>query len=174
MIDEKWRRIAGIHVEDQGTIAAVWLARDSETDTVHLYDCAKFTREVLAVIGEGLNARGRWIPIAWENSAEEMSKKLLDRGCNMLPEPIKETEALAEVLSRDVWERMRTDRFKVDKRLAEWLDEYRAFYREDGQVPRTSHPLMSATRHAISQIEYARRQTQRGDKQVNYPTVTIV
>lgn len=174
MIDPRWRRIAGLHVQDEGTLAAVWIARDHETDTLHLYDCARFSREVLAVIGEGLNARGRWIPIAWEKSAEEMSKKLLDRGCNMLPDPIKETDAVAEVVSRDIWERMRTGRFKVDRRLAEWLDEYRNFYREDSQVPRTSHPLMSATRHAVSQLDYARRQAQRGEKQTNFPNVTIV
>ena len=173
MIDSSYRRIAGVHVQEDGTVAAVWVALDKDTDCVHLYDCAKFSREVLAVIGEGLNARGRWIPIAWEKSAKDMADKLLDRGCNMLPEPSTDTDAMAEVVSRDVWERMRTDRFKVDKRLAEWLDEYRTFYREDSQVPKTGHPLMSATRHAISQLEYARRQM-KGKKTVNYPKVAMI
>jgi len=174
VIAPEWRRICGVHVQDEGTLAAVWLAHDKTADVVHLYDCAKFSREVMAVIGEGLNARGRWIPIAWDKAAEDMSKKLLDRGCNMLPEPNKDSEAVAEVVSRDIWERMRTSRFKVDKRLAEWLDEYRSFFREDAKVPRTSHPLMSATRHAMSMLEYGRRQSPKGLRQVNYPKVSMV
>lgn len=162
MIDSTWRRIAGIHVEDEGEIAAVWFSHDKTTDCVHLYDCAIFRREVLAVIGEGLNVRGRWIPIAWEKSAEDMANKLLERGCNILPEAEKETDAVREVGSREIWERMRTGRFKVDKRMAEWLDEYRSFYRQEGQVPKTSHPFMSATRHAITQLPYARAQKPQG------------
>src|SRR3546814_4945820 len=114
-----------------------------------MYDCCVFRREVLAVIAEGLNARGRWIPVAWESALKDMADKLLDRGCNVLPEPVKDTDALAEVTSRDIEERMRSGRFKVDKRLAEWLDEFRAFSRRDAKVPRTGYPLMSATRHAV-------------------------
>lgn len=174
MIAPEWRRICGLHVQDEGEIAAVWLAHDRIPDVLHAYDCAIFRREVMAVIGEGLNARGRWIPIAWEKTAKEVADKLLDRGCNMLPEAEKETQAVREVTSRDIWERMRTGRFKVDKRLSEWLDEYRAFYREDSQVPNTSHPLMSATRHAVAQLDYAKRQ-HAGKKRVgNFPRVAIV
>lgn len=173
MIDSNWKRIAGVHVQGEGEIAAVWMAHETDADRLHLYDCCIFRREVLAVIAEGINCRGRWIPIAWHEEAKDIADKLLDRGCNMLPEPCKDTEAMAEVVSREIWERMRTDRFKVDKRLAEWLDEYRSFYREDSQVPRTSHPMMSATRHAVSQLEFARRQAKRSEKRV-YPKMAIV
>lgn len=156
-IDESWSRIAGVHVENQGEMAIVWLAHDKVSDCVHLYDCAVFRREVLAVIAEGINARGRWIPLAWEKDAEEAVKKLKERGCKAIADGYKDTPAVSEVTSRDIWERMRTGRFKVDKRNAEWLDEYRNFYREDGQVPKDSFPLMSATRHAMSVLKKARR-----------------
>lgn len=175
MIENSWPRIAGIHAEDDGTIGAVWLAHNKETDTLYVYDCAKFAREVFVVIGEGLNVRGRHIPIAWSDKSKDMADKLLmDRGCNMLPEACKDTPAVAEVVSRDIWERMRTGRFVALKRMSEWLDEYKAFYREGGQIPRTAHPLMSATRYAVAQMQYARRKEPKGKKNVNFPRISMI
>ena len=136
MIAPEWRRICGLHCLDDGTVAAAWIAHDKDTDLVHLYDACVFKREVLAVIAEGLNARGRWIPVAW--AEKDMAEKLLDRGCNMLPDPVVDTDTVAEVVSRDIWERMRSGRFKVDRRLKEWLDEFKAFDRQEGKVPRGS------------------------------------
>lgn len=174
MIAPEWRRIAGIQVMDEGDIGAVWLAHDKMSDTVHVYDCCVFRREVFAVIAEGLNCRGRWVPIAWESKAKDMADKLLSRGCRMLPEPIKDSQTVAEVSSRDILERMKTGRLKVDKRLGEWLDEYKKFYRQDAQVPMSGSPLMAATRHAVSQLPYARRQAKAGRKIGNFPKVAMV
>lgn len=174
MIEPNWKRIAGIHVQDDGTIAVVWLAHDKDADTVHLYDACVFRREVLAVISEGLNARGRWIPVAWEDSAKDMAEKLLERGSNTLPEGYKDTDAIAEVHSRDIWGRMRSGRFKVDRRLKEWLDEFQSFNRQDSKVPRDSHPLMAATRHAMAQIQFARRQAPKRGQNINYPKAAIL
>jgi hypothetical protein len=127
------------------------------------------------MIADALNNHGRWVPIAWESSGKEFIDRLLDRGCNTLPEPSKQTPVLAEAVSRDIMERMRTGRFRVDRRLAEWLDEYRSFTREEGQVPLKSYPLMSATRHAMADLEYARVRERRGkNAAANYPKVAII
>jgi hypothetical protein len=174
VIDPTWRRIAGVQSQDDGLMAAVWMAHDKASDVIHLYDACIFRREVMAVIAEGLNARGRWIPVAWDASAKDMTSTLLDRGVNILPEPCKTSQASAEVVSREIWERMRTGRFKVDKRLAEWLDEYKSFYRQDAQVPLSGHPLMSATRYAVEQLPYARRQAQTRAGTGNFPKLAIV
>jgi hypothetical protein len=156
-MSSEWRRIAGIHVEDEGRVAAVWLGLDKISDVVTMYDCCKFNAEVPAVIAEGLNARGRWIPIAWESKAEDFVKTMLNRGCNTLPESVKESPALAQMASREIQERMRTGRFKVDRRLAEWIQEFEVFGKDAGQIPTTGFPLMAATRHAMGQLAYARR-----------------
>jgi len=34
MIEPSWGRIAGMHVQDDGEIAAVWIAHDTETDII--------------------------------------------------------------------------------------------------------------------------------------------
>lgn len=151
----------------------MWLAHDRVSDVLHLYDCAVFKREVFAVIAEGLNARGRWIPVAWREEDEEIVKKLKERGCKTLSEGYKDQPAVSEMTSRDLWERMRTGRFKVDQRNAEWLDEFRSFYREDGQVPQESFPLMSATRHAIGQLKKAKR-SETPNKPITYDARGIV
>lgn len=174
MIDQTFKRIAAIHCQDGGDISAVWLALDPLTDTIHLYDACIFQREVLAVIAEGMNARGRWIPIAWTKDDKEVSTKLLDRGCNMTHEPAEDSDTIAEMASRDIWERMRSHRFKVDKRLKNWLDEFNSFNRDGQKIPLKNFPLMSATRHAINRLDYAKRQITIKSKVKNYPKVAIV
>lgn len=59
MIEPHWKRIAGMHVEDDGTVGAVWLAHDTTKSTVYCYDAAIFRAEVKAVIIEAIAARGR-------------------------------------------------------------------------------------------------------------------
>ena len=62
---------------------------------------------------------------------------------------------LAEVSSRELWERMRTGSFKVNKALSGWLDEYRGFARRDGKIPREGYPLMTATRYAVAMVDWS-------------------
>lgn len=167
----EWKRLAAIHVNEMGEIGAVWFAYDTNTDVLHLYDCCVFKPEVLAVIAEGLNARGRWIPVAWMEKAKEMADNLLDRGCNMVYEPVKDSSALFEVISRDISERMKTGRFKVDKRLSEWKDEFKTFYKDESR--RERHPLMLATHYAVERLDYAKRQAP-ARKSANYPKIAVL
>ena len=173
MIEGTWKRVAGLHVQDDGDIAVVWTAHDKDTDTIHLYDAAMFKQEIMAVIAEGLNARGRWIPIAYPEKAKEIAEELLKRGCNTLPEAYKETDAVREMTARDIQERMRSSRFKVDKRLQNWQDEFKTFYRDESQIPK-GFPLMSATRHAIANLEWAKSNMRRRSNQRNYSRMAIV
>jgi hypothetical protein len=173
MLKPEWRRIAGIQPQDDGTIGAAWLAHDRETDTVHVYDACLFRREVLAVVMEGLNARGRWIPIAWPKAAKTLSDQLLERGCNMLYEPVDDSQAMAETANLEVWERMRSHRLKAEQRLGEWREEFRTYQRQDGKVPLDTHPLMAATRHAAMNLDYGRRQSTARSNQRNYPRLAI-
>lgn len=156
-MSDQWRRIAGVEIEEDGKVAAVWLGHDRLSDVVTLYDACKFNAEVLAVISEGMNARGRWIPIAWNVTSKDFSDKIMERGCNVLFEGLKETPQMAEMASRDIEERMRTGRFKVDRRLAEWLSEFELFSKQGGKIPVSGYPLMAATRYAIGQLDLAKK-----------------
>jgi len=159
------KRIAAIEVDQEGLTAAVWLGYDKISDVVTLYDCCKFNAEVLAVISEGLNARGRWIPIVWNVTSQDFRDKIAERGCNTLYDGYKESPQLAEMASRDIEERMRTGRFKVDRRLAEWLQEFQLFSKEGGKIPKAGYPLMAATRYAMANLKRAKRlQTARASQ----------
>ena len=159
MIEPHHRRIAGMHVTKNGDIAIVWLSVEPVTGHIHIYDDAIFKAEVLAVIAEGINARGRWIPLSW--SHEEIKNSLQERGCKTLPDPASSSDEMAEIVSRDLWERIRTKRISVDKRLKDWLEEAQSLERTDGKIPKDSHPLMSATRIAMQNIKSAKRQQSR-------------
>jgi hypothetical protein len=171
--DNNSRRIAGIHAQADGIVGAVWLAHDKETDVIELYDACAFKREPLAVMAEGLVARGRWIPIAWHKDAKEFAGNLLNRGCSMLHDPSEVSDAMAEVHSREILERRDTGRFVVVNRLKNWLDEAN-FLRAEGKVPASGYPLMAATRHAYAQLEYAKRQGKKGQHSMNYADIAII
>jgi hypothetical protein len=171
--DNNSRRIAGIHVQADGIIGAAWLAHDKDTDVIEIYDACTFNNQVLAVIAEGLVARGRWIPIAWHKDAEEFAKQLLNRGCNMLHDPSEQSDAMAEVKSKEIIERRDSGRLFIVNRLKNWLDEAN-FVKADGKVPAAGYPLMSATRHAYAQLDYAKRQGKKGQHSLNYAEVAII
>lgn len=177
MIEDTWKNICGVHFQPGVSGAgAVWLALDKKADVVHLWDCALYPNEPPIMIATALNSHGRWIPIAWEHEAKPLVDQLLDRGCFTLPDPVKQTPVQAEAVTREIKERMRTGRFRVDTRLAEWKDEYNGYMREEGLVPLKSYPLMMATRYAMANIDYARaRERRKGkDANINYPKVAII
>lgn len=165
-----WKRIAGLHYANNDIVAAVWLAHDPQTDVLHVYDSCVFKREVMAVIAEGMNARGRWIPIAWTDKG--LKEALYKRGCKFAYEPAD--DSIAELVSREIDERIRTGRFKVDKRLKDWQEEYKTFRRADNEIPEDSHPLMAATRHAISSMRAAKAQQPATGRKTKKRTVAIV
>lgn len=173
MIGNSWPRIAGVSFEESGDVGAVWMAYERDADLIHLYDACVVKREVLAVIAEALNARGRFIPIAWNDEA--LSKELLTRGCRMMYDKTEDTDAMAEIVSRTIVERMRTARFKVERRLVEWLDEAKALARVEGKVPRQGFPLMTATRLALQCLDRGRAsETVASTRRNLYPKVAIV
>lgn len=172
MIKPTWKRIAGAHFHDGADVTIAWMAWDTNADAIHVYDCHTFRKEVPAVIMEGINARGRWIPIAWTD--KDFAASFLQRGANMNHEPAEDTEGLAELLIRDMWERMRTGRFFVERRLGKLGEEIKTMRREKGKIPKDSHPGLTAIRHALAQLDYARAQESMGGNKIKYPKAAIV
>lgn len=174
MIAPDWRRIAGFRVADDGKIGVAWLALDPVTSVVHCYDAAVLRDEVFAVIAEAIGARGRNVPIAYGKKDKAFADRLRESGLNTIPEPCDEDHSLAEVLSRDLEQRMRASQFRVDKRVGEWLNEFRKYYQDDGKLPKTGFPLMAATRHAIEKLSWARAERLPGVKRRNAPRLAII
>jgi hypothetical protein len=174
LIPDHWKRLAAFHAEEDGTLGIVWLAVDQFSSVVHCYDAGVFKREVFSVIADSLHARGGWIPVAWRKEDEPFAKKLMDAKVNVLPEPSEDKPAVAEVVSREIWLRMRGNRFKVADTAYSWLEEFKGFYRDESKVPQKGFPLMAATRHAIEQLSYAKAMATSRVKRPNYPKVAVL
>lgn len=174
MIEPTWKRIGAFHSEDSGTIGAVWLAHDTVTSVVHVYDVALFTTEVPVVIAEAIGARGRHYPLAWSKKDKAFADQFLDAGINVLAEPCTDAPAMIEALSREIWQMLRSSRLRVDKRVGEWLREYKAFSRDGTSIPNKGFPLMAATRHAVEMMNYARAESYGRVERDNFPKLAIV
>jgi hypothetical protein len=99
------------------------------------------------------------VPIAWEQSAEPFARRLLELDCAMLREELAylETPEVARGITMEIEERMRLGTFEVMASNTAWLEEHKRFGLDnDGQIPLTGFPLMSATRHAFSQLDRAK------------------
>jgi len=172
LIEPHHKRIVGMHVTKKGKIALVWLAINPDSRHVHIYDCCTFNPETHEAMREAVNTRGRFIPLAW--SHEEFAKALESKGVRILPEKTSDSDEMAEVVSRDIWERIRAKRITADKNLKDWAEEAKSLQRLDGKIPRDSHPLMSATRIAMQEIKSARSNQRKLGKKKHQRRVAIV
>jgi len=180
MIKEHWPRIAAIDLQTDGSLGAVWLAWDRTADVAHCYDCCVWPMgtENLVVAG-GLNARGRWIPIAWFRHASAKVDALEDLGCNILrmgksQKPLDDNEVNAASMAQVVKTRMLTHRFRVAKHLGEWKHEYSLAQQSGAAVPKDGYPLMIATRCAIAHFDYAKAQGHGTFARKNYAKVPVI
>jgi hypothetical protein len=181
-LEPYWKRIAGMHHEDNGDLGVVWAAYDDRGGILTLYDCALFRMEVPAVIQYGITARGRHIPLAWRKQDESMATLLLDAGVNVIPEHVTETPSSIEVDTQEVFQRLRAQSLRVERRVTEWLSEYKRMQREvksDGAtnrwtVPAKGFPLIAATRHAVKCLDWAEAEADRYKTTENYPDIRVI
>ncbi len=174
MIAANWQRVAGVQVHQKGEVYAVWLARDPDTDVVHCYDACKFTgaeSSLMPVIVEGLAARGRRIPIAWTNKA--FAERLLESGCNTLPDPTDTSEDMIEVLTNELRTRMVSGRLRFSVRLIEVREHLEGQRRKGAKIPKDQRPYNDALRTAIAQLRWARAEQQYRPKSKRHREVPI-
>lgn len=168
-----WPRICGMDFGWDHPTAAVWVAWDRDTDTVHVYDAYRRAEATPVIHAGAVRARGVWIPVAWPHDGLQHDKGsgiiLADQyraqGLNMLknrathaPSPgQKEGDGGngVEAGLMDLFDRMQTGRLKVAKHLNEWFEEVRMYHREDGKVVKEADDLMDATRYAVMMLRKA-------------------
>ena len=172
-----WPRIIGIDFGWDHPTAAVWLAYDKDTDTVHVYDAYRVREATPIIHAATIRAKGAWIPVAWPHDGNNdtaagtnLATQYRNLGLNMLkakathmPDPKqkqKEGEGgnSVEAGLMDMFDRMQTGRLKVAKHLHDWFEEFRLYHREDGKVVKVGDDLMSATRYALMMLRHAKVQ----------------
>ena len=155
-INPSWPRIGGFSVLPNGEMGVVWLSLEPEWDILRIHQAVKFDRPHIGIIASELR-RHPWTPVAWAN--EEFAENLRrEHKCRMLQHGIHETQEKAEELTNVIAERMETNRLRINSACTKWAEEFESFRRgvRTSQVPRDSHPLMAATRHAVAMLKYAR------------------
>ena len=176
-IPRHWPRICGMDIGYDHPTAAVWIAWDRDTDTVHVYDAYRVKEQIPVFHAAAIKARGVWIPVSWphdgfardKGSGVAIAQQYKNLGVNMLryratnPPLQGKLEGSGGVGVEpgimDLLERMQTGRFKVATHLLEWWEEFRLYHRKDGQIVKENEDLMAATRYAVMMLRFAKVQT---------------
>ena len=175
-IPSHWPRICGMDIGWDHPTAAVWMAWDRDTDTIHVYDVYRVRQMTPIVHAAAIKARGAWIPVAWPHdglqhdtgSGAIIAKQYRDQGVPMLrqkathaPERGKKEGTGGYGVEAGVlamFDRMQTGRFKVASHLNDWFEEFRMYYRQEGLIVKKDDDLMSATRMGCMMLRFAKIQ----------------
>ena len=161
-IPDHWPRGYGLDVGWKRT-AAVWGARDLDTDTVYLYAEHYMGRAEPALHAAAIRAKGEWIPGCIDPAArgraqkdgEQLLQNYLDLGLD-LEAASNSVEAGIEI----VWTRLVSSRLKVFSTLANWLWEFRKYRRDDaGKIVKVDDHEMDATRYLVQPSGLVRMKT---------------
>lgn len=169
-IKKWWRRINGVDFGIDHPAAGAFCALDPEGDgTFYVYDCYKSPGETPVYHAAAMKKHGDWIPTAWphdgfirdKGSGTPLKNQYRSFGLFMLKEHAHyadDRENFLEPSLIEMYEWMRTGRFKVFSSCAKWFEEKRMYHRRDGQVVKKSDDILSATRYAFIMRRFARTQ----------------
>lgn len=147
--------------------AAVRLAWDRDTDTVHITRAFKQSKQTLATYAAGVKALGGDVlPVSWphdglqhdKSSCIQIAQLYKQQGVRMLSEHAQFPDDRKNGTEAAVWEtlaRMQTNRLKVDRNLSQWFEEFRNYHRKEGKIVAEFDDLMKATHYGLMMLRYA-------------------
>jgi phage terminase large subunit-like protein len=152
--------------------AAALLAWDKDTDVVHVIHCIRMADALPLQHAQAmklvLQGWGKKVPVAWPQDAaqrrefegrlEPLAKVYKAHGLNMLPThaTFPDGSNSTELGILQMQERFASSRLKVFASCTEWFEEYRQYYRKEGQLVKIRDDLMSASRVGIMALRCAR------------------
>jgi phage terminase large subunit-like protein len=148
-IPDHWPRAYGLDTGWNWT-AAVWGARDRESDVVYIYDVYKRGQAEPPVHAEAIKSRGTWI--RGVGDAADINRydgqqflKIYQKLGLLLQLPDKRS---VEANIHEVWTRLATGRLKIFESCVQWFDEFRLYRRdENGKIVRENDHLMASTQY---------------------------
>lgn len=169
-IPKNWKQIIGMDFGWDHPTAAVRLVWDEENDVIHVTSAYKQREAIPLIHAAAIKPWGEGIPVAWPHDAIQHDKRgdqyyaiYRDHGLAMLSEhaqfPDKRGNSVEAGIA-EILERMQTGRWKVDRTLSLWWEEFRMYHRvkkDDGtsEIHKINDDLMSATRYAYMMLRYA-------------------
>jgi phage terminase large subunit-like protein len=166
-VPPEWAKIWGIDFGIGHPFAAVLLAWDRETDTMHVLHCIRVTDQLPYQHAALMKPIGSGVPVSWphdghirdRNSGEPLSKSYSAHGLRMLEAHATHADGKSistEAGILEIYERMKTGRFKVAAHCTNWFEEFRGYCRKDNQIVKFKDDLMSATRMAVTARRFAK------------------
>jgi len=145
-----WPRAYALDVGWDRT-AALWGAKDRNSDITYLYSEHYMAHEKPPIHAEAIKGRGDWIPGVIDPAARGRSQKdgerLVDDYIN-LGLNLSLAENAVEAGIYRVWTGLSTGKLKVFSTLQNWLDEFRIYRRDEkGKIVKANDHLMDDTRY---------------------------
>lgn len=167
MVPKHWTRLWSLDFGSGGAghpFAAVLMLWDRDADCLHVHATVK-TQEALVLQHVAcMKPIAENVRVAWPHDGNTRERGANDEtvttaklykkaGLAMLPEhaTFEDGGISTEAGISDLYERMKTGRFKVAKHLlnGDWGVEFRSYHRKDGLIVKVNDDLMSATRVGV-------------------------
>lgn len=173
-IPEHWPRLYGMDVG--GKTAAVWLAKNPDTNQWHAYQEYYKERAEPSIHAVAIHAKGKWIPGAIDPASRgrsqidgnQLMQMYIDLGLNIQP-AVNAVEAGLYT----VWELLSTDQLKVHNNCTFLLQEMRSYHRDEkGNVVKKNDHLCDALRYAVMTRDISTTSINKPAILNNLPTMT--
>jgi phage terminase large subunit-like protein len=165
-VPPEWQKIWGIDFGIGHPFAAVLLALDVEADTLHVLHCIRVKDQLPHQHAALMKPIGAGVPVAWphdghvrdRNSGLPMSRSYKQHGLNMLDTHATHADGSisTEAGILEMYERMKTGRFKVAEHCTAFFEEFRGYSRRDNQIVKYNDDILSATRIGVTARRHAR------------------
>lgn len=164
-VPSTWKQIIGIDFGWDHPTAAVKILWDEPNDVLHVVSAYRQSEAAPLIHAAAIKPWGDWVPVAWPHDALQHDKRgdqffkiYDDLNLSMISEHAQFADKRGNSVEAGLMEllqRMQTGRFKVDRTLSQWWEEFRMYHRKDGQVVKERDDLMDATRYAFMMLRYA-------------------
>jgi Terminase RNaseH-like domain len=134
-------------------VACAW---DTDHDVFYVTASYRESHQTPIVHAAAVRPWGDWIPCAWphdglqhdKGSADQLAGLYAAQGLNMLPEHATHEEGGNGVEAGliEIYDRMKTGRFRVFRTLGDWFAEKRGYHRKNGLIAKQRDDLLDATR----------------------------
>lgn len=151
-IPKHWPRVYGMDVGWNRT-AAVWGARDLESDCLYLYSEYYRGEAEPSIHTESIKSRGDWIAgvidPASRGRSQQDGRQLFQMYAD-LGLKLDVADNSVETGIYEVWQRLSTGRLKVFKSLSNWRYEFRLYRRDEkGRIVKVNDHLMDTSRYLV-------------------------
>ena len=168
-IPSHFARIKGIDFGIDHPAALADIAWDRDKDIIYVTRTWKKKNAESEEHAEAINMKNSWIPVAWphdganreKGSGQRLKDNYSKHGVKLLGQSArykndKGGSQAVEPIVQEIQERCRNGGFRVFADCTEFFDEYRNYYRKNGQLRKTMDDVLKSVFYAVMMRRYAK------------------